>query len=232
MARESETQAEQMRRDLIVAVSHDLRTPLASLRAMVEAIDDGVVQDPSTVRRYAGEMRRSVEQLVTMVDDLFELTQLDAGAIRAETTRASLDDVVRSALAAIEPTAQLKGVEIVADLGAAVGATCSPRLVRVLQNLLVNAVRHTPSDGTIRIEAVSGDRVLTVAVEDTGEGIAAADLERVFEPFFRADRARSGTGAGLGLALAQRIVTAMGGSIEAESRLDVGSRFAVELPAS
>jgi two-component system, OmpR family, sensor histidine kinase SaeS len=231
MARESETQAEQMRRDLIVAVSHDLRTPLASLRAMVEAIDDGVVQDPSTVRRYAGEMRRSVDQLVTMVDDLFELTQLDAGAIRAETTRASLDDVVRSALAAIEPTAQLKGVEIVADLGAAAGATCSPRLVRVLQNLLVNAVRHTPSDGTIRIEAVSGDRVLTVAVEDTGEGIAAADLERVFEPFFRADPARSGTGAGLGLALAQRIVTAMGGSIEAESRLDVGSRFAVELPA-
>ena len=119
VARESETQAEQMRRDLIVAVSHDLRTPLASLRAMVEAIDDGVVQDPSTVRRYAGEMRRSVEQLVTMVDDLFELTQLDAGAIRAETTRASLDDVVRSALAAIEPTAQLKGVEIVADLEAA-----------------------------------------------------------------------------------------------------------------
>ena len=90
MARESETQAEQMRRDLIVAVSHDLRTPLASLRAMVESIDDGVVQDPSTVRRYAGEMRRSVDQLVTMVDDLFELTQLDAGAIRAETTRAEL----------------------------------------------------------------------------------------------------------------------------------------------
>ena len=96
----------------------------------------------------------------------------------------------------------------------------------------MNAVRHTPSDGTIRIEAVSDDGVLTVAVEDTGEGSPRADLERVFEPFFRADRARSGTGAGLGLALAQRIVTAMGGSIEAESRLDVGSRFAVELPAS
>ena len=111
-----------------------------------------------------------------MVDDLFELTQLDAGAIRAETTRASLDDVVRSALAMIEPTAQLKGVEIVADLGAAPGATCSPRLARVLQNLLVNAVRHTPSGGTIRIEAVNSGSVLTVAVEDTGEGIHAADL--------------------------------------------------------
>ncbi len=231
-AREGELLAEQMRRDLIVAVSHDLRTPLASLRAMVEAIDEGVVGDAPTIRRYAGEMRRSVEQLVAMVDDLFELTQLDAGVIRAETTRASLDEVVRSALAAIEPSAELKGLAIVTDLARAAGATCSPRLVRVLQNLLVNAVRHTPPDGTIRIEAVRHERGLTVAVEDTGEGIAEADLPRVFEPFFRADPARSGAGAGLGLALAERIVQAMGGSIALESRPAVGTRFAVELPGS
>ncbi|MGZ5298484.1 MAG: sensor histidine kinase [Actinomycetota bacterium] len=231
-AREGELVAEQMRRDLIVAVSHDLRTPLASLRAMVEAIDEGVVDDAPTIRRYAGEMRRSVEQLVAMVDDLFELTQLDAGVIRAETTRASLDEVVRSALATIEPAAELKGLAIVADLDRAAGATCSPRLVRVLQNLLVNAVRHTPPDGTIRIEAVRDERGLTVAVEDTGEGIAEADLSRVFEPFFRADPARTGAGAGLGLALAERIVQAMGGSIALESRPAVGTRFAVELPGS
>ena len=112
-AREGELIAETMRRDLIVAVSHDLRTPLASLRAMVEAVDEGVVADAPTIRRYAGEMRRSVEQLVGMVDDLFELTQLDAGVIRAETTRANLDDVVRSALATIRPTAELKGLSIV-----------------------------------------------------------------------------------------------------------------------
>ena len=230
-AREREQQAEQMRRDLIVAVSHDLRTPLASLRAMVEAIDDGVVDDRPTVQRYAGEMRRSVEQLVAMVDDLFELTQLDAGAIQAETTRASLADVVRSAVSAIEPTAQLKGLALVTDLDGATGATCSPRLVRVLQNLLVNAVRHTPPDGTVRIRAVEDTRGLTVAVEDTGEGIADVDLPRVFEPFFRADPARQGPGAGLGLALAQRIVQAMGGSIAAENRPGSGARFAVELPA-
>jgi signal transduction histidine kinase len=230
-ARDGELLAEQMRRDLIVAVSHDLRTPLASLRAMVEAIDEGVVDDAPTIRRYAEEMRRSVEQLVAMVDDLFELTQLDAGVIRAETTRANLDDIVRSALAAIEPSAELKRLAIVADLERAVGATCSPRLVRVLQNLLVNAVRHTPPDGTIRIEAVRDERGLTVAVEDTGEGIAEADVTRVFEPFFRADPARSGAGAGLGLALAERIVQAMGGSIALESRPAVGTRFAVELPA-
>ena len=229
-AREGELLAETMRRDLIVAVSHDLRTPLASLRAMVEAVDDGVVADVPTIRRYAGEMRRSVEQLVAMVDDLFELTQLDAGVIRAETTRASLDDVVRSALATIRSSAERKGLSIISDLDRAPGATCSPRLVRVLQNLLVNAVRHTPPDGTVRIEAVRDERGLTVAVEDTGEGIAEADLPRVFEPFFRADPSRSGAGAGLGLALAERIVHAMGGSIALESRPAAGTRFAVELP--
>ena len=230
-ARVSEQHAEQMRRDLIVAVSHDLRTPLAGLRAMVEAIDDGVVDDPTTVRRYAGEMRRSVEQLVVMVDDLFELTQLDAMAIQAETARASLEDVVRSAVSTIEPTAHRKGLAVVTDLEGALGATCSPRLVRVLQNLLVNAVRHTPPDGTVRIEAIEDERGLLLAVEDTGEGIAEVDLPRVFEPFFRADPARQGPGAGLGLALAQRIVQAMGGSIAAESTPNSGARFAVELPA-
>ncbi len=231
-ARDREHQAEQMRRDLIVAVSHDLRTPLASLRAMVEAIDDGVVEDVPTVRRYVGEMRRSVDQLVGMVEDLFELTQLDAGAIRAETARASVEDVVRSAVSAIEPTAELKGLTVVTDLAGAAGASCSPRLVRVLQNLLVNAIRHTPPDGTVRIEAVRTDRGLVLAVEDTGEGIADADLPRVFEPFFRADQARGGGGSGLGLALAQRIVQAMGGSIAAERRPAAsGARFAVELPA-
>ena len=230
-ARDGEQRAEQMRRDLIVAVSHDLRTPLASLRAMAEAIDDGVVDDAQTVRRYAGEMRRSVEQLVEMVEDLFELTQLDAGAIRAETERASLEEVVRSAVSAIEPTAELKGLTVVTDLAGAEGASCSPRLVRVLQNLLVNAIRHTPSEGTVRVEATRSRDGLIVAVEDTGEGIADADLLRVFEPFFRADPARAGGGSGLGLALAQRIVQAMGGSIAAEQRPAVsGARFAVELP--
>jgi signal transduction histidine kinase len=231
VARERERHAEQMRRDLIVAVSHDLRTPLASLRAMVEAIDDGVVDDALTVRRYVGEMRRSVEQLVSMVDDLFELTQLDASAIESESSRADLEDVVRSAVSVIESAANEKGLVVVTSLEGAPGATCSPRMVRVLQNLLVNAVRHTPPDGTVRIEAVNDDRRLTVAVEDTGEGIDEGDLPRVFEPFFRADPARQGSGTGLGLALAQRIVQAMGGAIRVESEPHVGTRFAIELPS-
>jgi signal transduction histidine kinase len=230
-ARERERAAEAMRRDLIVAVSHDLRTPLASLRAMIEAIDDGVVDDTPTLRRYAGEMRRSVGQLVEMVDDLFELTQLDAGAIEIETERAALADVVRSAVMIVEPAASEKGLSVETSLADADGATCSPRMVRVLQTLLVNAVRHTPPDGTVRVAVSREDERLLVAVEDTGEGIGEADLPRIFEPFFRADPARQGPGSGLGLALAQRIVVAMGGSISVESEPNLGTRFAIDLPS-
>ena len=225
-----ERQVESMRRDLITAVSHDLRTPLASLRAMVEAIDDDVVTDPPSLKRYAVEMRGSVTQLTVMVDDLFELAQLDAGAIEAETRRAELAEVVVSAVATVEPVAQAKGLVLLTDLGGAGDAPCSPRLVRVLQNLLANAVRHTPEDGTVRLSAQRSVDRLVVAVEDDGEGIGPEDLARVFEPFFRADPARSGAGAGLGLALAKRIVEALGGGISAQSIPEHGSRFVVDLP--
>lgn len=229
-ARDRERRVEAMRADLITAVSHDLRTPLASLQAMVQAIDEGVVGDPATVRRYAGEMRRSVGQLTAMVDDLFELVQLDAGAIEAETTRVLLTDAVRSALATVETEAHAKGVRLETDLADAGDLACSPRVVRVLQTLLVNAVRHTPADGSVRVEARSAPTRIEFAVEDSGEGIAADDLPLVFEPFFRADAARSGPGAGLGLALAKRIVEALGGRIEARGDLPQGARFEVVLP--
>jgi signal transduction histidine kinase len=231
-ANERAREAEATRRDLIIAVSHDLRTPLASLRAMVEAIDDGVVEDPRTMHRYAGEMRRSVGQLVAMVEDLFELTQLDAGAILVESERARIDDVVHAAIAAVEHEAQAKGLTLVAELDGAGDTPCSPRLVRVLQNLLGNAIRHTPSQGSVRLEATRSSDAIELAVQDTGEGIAPEDLRHIFEPFFRADPARQGPGAGLGLAVAKRIVEALGGRIEAESEPARGSRFAVRVPSA
>jgi signal transduction histidine kinase len=226
----NERAAERTRRDLISAVSHDLRTPLASLRAMVEALDDGVVTEPAEVRRYATEMRRSTEQLVHLVDDLFELSQLDAGAIATEHRRVRLADVVTSAVDAVGSEASRKGLILATDLGGAEDTPCSPRLTRVLQNLLSNAVRHTPADGTVRVTAARTNSRLALAVEDTGDGISPEDLPRVFEPFFRADPARSGVGAGLGLALAKRIVDVLGGNIHAESRPEAGTRFAVDLP--
>ena len=229
-AQQRERDAESMRRDLITTVSHDLRTPLASLRAMVEAIDDGVVADPPSLQRYAHEMRRSVRQLSEMVDDLFELTQLDAGAIEAESQQASLPEIVSSAMASIRLQAEEKGLHLLSDLDGVDRVTCSPRLARVLQNLLVNAVRHTPADGTVRLEASRRGDLVQLAVQDTGEGIAAEELDQIFDPFFRGDPARSGPGAGLGLALAKRIVEALGGRIEAQSLPATGARFAIELP--
>jgi signal transduction histidine kinase len=227
---ERERAAEAQRHDLVTAVSHDLRTPLAGLRAMVEAIDDGVVDDHATVRRYVGEMRGAVASLVVLVDDLFELVQLDAGAIEAESERVRLEDVVRSAVAACDAQAAQKGLALETSLANARGASCSPRVTRVVQNLLQNAIRHTPADGTVRVEARHLRDGVEVVVEDSGEGIEPEALERMFDPFWRADSARSSNGAGLGLALAKRIVEALGGRIQAESRPAQGSRFAVILP--
>jgi signal transduction histidine kinase len=231
LANERARAAEVTRRDLITAVSHDLRTPLASLRAMVEAIDEGVVEDRPTIRRYAGEMRRSIGQLVAMVEDLFELTQIDAGAILVESQRARIEEIVGSAIAAVELEAQSKRLALVTELNGAGDALCSPRLTRVLHNLLANAIRHTPPDGMVLLRASRSADAIELAVQDTGEGIAREDLEHVFDPFFRADPARKGPGAGLGLAVARRIVEALGGRIEAASEPGRGSRFAVHLPS-
>jgi signal transduction histidine kinase len=225
-----ERDLESRRRDLMTAVSHDLRTPLASLRAMVEAIDEGVVGDPPSLRRYAREMRRSVGSLAQLVDDLFELAQIDAGAIERETERIPLDELVRAAVAELQGQAKEKGLVVETSVLQAADALCSPRLLRVLQNLLHNAIRHTPADGTVRIEASRDRSGVRVAVEDTGEGIPADALKHVFEPFWQADPSRTGEGSGLGLALAKRIVESMGGRIEVRSSVAQGSRFAVWLP--
>jgi len=231
-ARQRGRRVEAMRRDLMTAVSHDLRTPIASLRAMIEAVDEGVVKDPDDLRRYSTEMRRSVVQLSEMIDDLFELAQLEAGAIETQMRRASVEVAVERAVETVRPEADEKGIEILTYVRDLEDASCSSGVVRVLQNLLVNAIRHTPADGTVRVEAKSNGGGVEVTVEDTGEGIPASDLARVFEPFFRSDPARTGPGAGLGLALSRRIVEALGGTIRAESTPALGSRFSISLPAS
>jgi signal transduction histidine kinase len=225
---ERERSLEARRRDLVTAASHDLRTPLAGLRAMVEAIDDEVVDDPPTIRRYVAEMRRSAETLSLLVDDLFELTQLDAGAIAADTESARLAEVVGSVVAACRGQALEKGLVVEERLNGTGEAACSPRLARVLQNLLQNAIRH--SDRAVVIEARRRGHGLSIAVEDDGEGIPAESRDLVFEPFWRGDAARSTPGSGLGLALARRIVETLGGEISVESGAGRGTRFSVLLP--
>jgi signal transduction histidine kinase len=162
-------------------------SPLAGLRALVEAIDEGVVADAPTLRRYVAEMRRAVDSLTRLLDDLFELARVGAGAIERETRRVRLEDVVRSAVAEVEGQAKGKGLAVETALEGAGDVMISPRLLRVVQNLLHHAVRHTPADGTVRVEAVREAGGLRLAVEDTGEGIAPEALPHVFERFRQGD---------------------------------------------
>ena len=227
---ERERSVERMRRDLFGAVSHDLRTPLAGLRAMIEAIDDGVVDEPADLRRYAAQMRTTVHAMGDLVNDLFELVELDEGAIEADRERVLIQDVVRSAVAACEAQAHQKGLTVITNLNGTGTTLCSPRMMRVLQNLLQNAIRHTPPQGTIGVSVRGSEDVTEITVEDTGEGIHPGSLERIFEPFWRADRARTAGGSGLGLALAKRLVEHLGGKISADSRPGAGATFTIVLP--
>lgn len=228
----AERAADRVRRDLITAVSHDLRTPLAGLRAVAEAIEDRVVDDPPTLRRYMADLRAQVGTLSQLVDDLFELVQLEEGALLRESSRARLEDVIGSAIDACRAQAATKRLVVERRLDGAGDAPCSPRVGRVLQNLLQNAIRHTPADGTVRVEARRRPGSVEVVVADTGEGIREQELERVFEPFWRGEPSRTGPGSGLGLALAKRIVESLGGDIRVESAPSAGSRFAVLLPTT
>lgn len=227
---DAEREVEAQRRDLMTSISHDLRTPLASMRAMVEAVNDGIVSDPATLRRYAGEMHRSTMALVTMVDDLFELAQADVASLAGDQQLAPLSVVVERALDVWRPEAARRQIGLAVDLGNAGACLCSPRLARVVHSLVDNAIRYTAAGGRVTVRAAAGDLGIHVAVEDTGAGIAPDHLPRIFEPFWRADPARSSRGAGLGLTLAKRIVEGLGGEIHATSTPDHGSRFDVSVP--
>jgi signal transduction histidine kinase len=226
-----EREAERARRDLIAAVSHDLRTPLASTRALIEAVADGVVEDPGTQARYLASARSELEKLGRLVDDLFELSRIDAGALRLNLEEASLRDLISDTLSGFRHQAESKGVRLIGEVSDGVDPVLAnpPRLQRVLYNLVSNALRHTPADGTIVLRAEPQETLVRVEVSDTGEGIMPEDLPRVFERSFRGERSRTraGTGdsAGLGLAIARGLIEAHGGEISVESRPGHGSQF-------
>jgi len=226
---ETDRRTEAARRDLITSISHDLRTPLANLRAMVEAINDGVVDDPSGVRTCAEEMLRSIETLVAMVDDMFELSQIDAASLRADTRSILVADAVQNAVDACRLQAQARSITVTAAVGDA-SARCPARLTRVVNSLVDNAVRYTPAGGTVAITAASTDGSVEVTVDDSGPGLTPAQRTSVFEPFWRGDSSRSSRGSGLGLTLAQRITHALGGEIRVSESSEGGASFAVVLP--
>ncbi|HEU5157361.1 MAG TPA: ATP-binding protein [Streptosporangiaceae bacterium] len=230
-AREREKALEASRRELVAWVSHDLRTPLAGLRAMAEALEDGVVADPVTTRRYHGRIRAEVDRLSEMVDDLFELSRIHAGALRLSRQRVGLADLVAEAVAGAEPLARAKGVRLRGDAQPGLPLHVdAAELSRALRNLVVNAIRHTPSDGAIEIVGGVEDGMACVTVADGCGGIPEHDLPRVFDVAFRGEAARTpGGGAGLGLAIARGIVEAHSGQIGVINT-GPGCRFVIRLP--
>jgi signal transduction histidine kinase len=232
-ARTREHALDSSRRELVAWVSHDLRTPLAGIRAIVEALEDGLVDDRETVARYYATLRGEADRLAELVDDLFELSRAQAGVLQLQLERVSLRDLVSDALAGASPIAAAKGVRLEGRLDGppAELEVSASEVLRALRNILENAIRHTPSDGSVTVEAGSDDAGAYVSVIDTGGGIPERDLPRVFEVAFRADSARTpgDAGAGLGLAIARGFVEAHRGDITVRNE-NGGCRFTVHLP--
>ena len=218
------------RRNLVAWASHDLRTPLASISAMLEALEDGLAEPDE----YVPLLRDRVRTLSGIVDDLFELARIDAGVLTIELRDAPLAQVVTDCVRGFEAEALARRIHLETKVTAPLPVVrCAPEKVeRVLFNLLTNALRHTPTDGSIAVLVTAGDGAIEVAVEDTGEGLEPAAERRMFERFWRADPSRGSDGAGLGLAIAQGLVEAQGGRIWAENRPHGGARVAFALPLS
>ncbi|MEO8688165.1 MAG: HAMP domain-containing sensor histidine kinase [Solirubrobacteraceae bacterium] len=225
--------AEAVQRDLIAAVSHDLRTPITSLRLLAEAVGDDIVDAP-TRRGYLEQMSTHIQVLSALIDDLFELSRLEAGDIQWTLQQVPLGQLVEEAVDALRPQAEAKGVSVRADVRAHEPARANPEKVqRVLFNLIQNAIRHTPADGSVTVLAEAADGRVEIEVADTGDGIGDDDRGRVFEPFYRggSEAARTRAGAGLGLAISRAIVEAHGGRIWLADSPS-GTRVRFSLPRS
>lgn len=234
---ESEEMAEQSRRQLVAFVSHDLRTPLAGIRAVSEAIADGLVTDDE-VRGHAKHIEHETIRLSEMVDDLFEMSKINAGAVQPAYDKVALDEVVDDVVAAHRIAAERAGVALRAKMPATpVGVIGSGRaLVRVLSNLVANAIAHTPEGGSVELTIGSDGHGAWARVDDTGVGINEADLARVFDIAYRGSNDRVPrtdsslpSGSGLGLAIAAGLVHAHHGTVSAYN-LATGARFEVRLP--
>ncbi|MGE0058248.1 MAG: sensor histidine kinase [Dehalococcoidia bacterium] len=230
----AQREGEEARRELIAAVSHDLRTPLATMRAMIESINDGIVTDAATITRYHRTMQAEVVYIGQLIDDLFELSQLDSGVLRLAPETCSISDLISDTVEALRPQAESRNLILLGDVADPLPNVTidMQRMQRVLYNLVQNAIRHTPEDGSVLIRATANEREIRISVEDTGEGIEPHELTRVFERFFRGDRSRSreDAGSGLGLTIAKGIVELHGGTIWATSERDRGATFTFALP--
>jgi len=226
--------AEQMRTDLIAWASHDLQTPLASVRAILEALSDKVVDEPELVQRYLLTAQRDVRSLSMLIDDLFQMAQLDAGGLALHLEDSSLSDLISDTLESFSQLADRQNVKIIGSAEANIDPVRmdTSRIGRVLNNLIGNALRYTQAGGRIEVRARRTPGGVEVSVSDSGEGIPIEDQPKIFERFYRGEKSRNKAtgGSGLGLAISRGIVRAHGGELSVESQPGEGSRFTFTIP--
>ncbi|MGV8910478.1 MAG: sensor histidine kinase [Propionicimonas sp.] len=235
--RAEERAREVSHRNLIAWISHDLRTPLAGIKAMAEALEDQVVESPSEVSDYGARIGRESNRLGAMVDDLFELSRISSGALDLRLEPIALDDLVQEAATSLGPIATSRGIRLDVDLPALVGIGSGREMERVVQNLMVNAVRHTRQGRSVQVRGGADPSEAWLTITDGCGGIPAEDLPRVFDVGFRGTTARSpeaaplSPGAGLGLAIVKGLVAAQDGKV-AVHNVPQGCCFTVRLPAA
>jgi len=234
LADQKQRELESLRRDLIAWVGHDLQTPLASMRAILEALSDGVVDEPEMVKRYLLTAQRDVMSLSALIDDLFQMSQLDAGGFPLHRAPASLNDLVSDTLESFSQLAKQQEITLEGQVESDVDPVLmdTQAIGRVFNNLISNALRHTPPQGRVSVWVRREGPGVDVTVSDTGEGIRGQDIPHIFERFYRGDasRRRGTGGAGLGLAIARGIVQAHGGDIHVQSEPGKGTQFTFHLP--
>jgi len=223
---------ERVRRDFVANVSHELRTPLASVRLLIETLLAGAQDEPEVATRMLNQMLGEVDSITQLAQELLDLSMIESGQMPMQVTRANLGEIAAEQIIHYEPMAQQKQMVVKNDVPEDVIAEVDRKMIgRVLGNLIHNAIKFTPDRGRITIGAVPVDGKITVSVADTGVGIPAEDLPRIFERFYKVDRARGKSGTGLGLAIARHVVEAHGGRIWAESVEGKGATFYFTLPA-
>jgi signal transduction histidine kinase len=226
---------EKMRADLIAWIGHDLQTPLASIHAILEALEDEMVDDPQTIKRYLHTAQHNVHSLSALIDDLFQMAQLNAGGFPLERADSSLSDLISDTLESFAELAARRQVKLEGSVETGVDPVFmdTRRIGRVLNNLIGNALRHTPPQGGVKVHARRAGKGVEVSVSDTGEGIHPQDIPHIFEGFYRGEKSRNRDtgGSGLGLAISRGIVQAHGGELFVESEPGRGSRFTFLLPS-
>jgi two-component system phosphate regulon sensor histidine kinase PhoR len=224
---------DQIRRDFVANASHELRTPLTSIRGFVEALEDGALEDSATAQRFLGKIRTHADRMTALMDDLLELSRLEAGSRPPQWEDVLVGELIEDVATSFAPSAQRKKLTLRADPAAVAPiATDADRLRRIVECLVDNAVKYTPSGGEVRLLARGEDGGAVIQVKDDGPGIPAEHLPRIFERFYRVDKARSRElgGTGLGLSIAKHLAEGMGATLSVMSEVGQGSCFTVSLP--